>query len=1367
MKRSAFCCATPIQSFAGKRKGTTRYLWLCTVLVVGLLPTVAQAKLFRAVGINFDQDCKGSNYNYGSNFGNVDWYLSHYPVVLMKKGPALGAVDGGTNCMEFAYLGCPAGTTWHGWIPKYGEFCRVPSSTPSKPPAPNPKAAGGCNCQEQKGGQGQGDPINTGNGNLYESQADYRGSGPFPLRFTRHYNSLDFHIGQRPAGYNWTNTYDRWITTSGSTVTVHRPNGRAYPFPQTAAGVTATSDADVNGRLTPLSNGWRYLDSADQTETYNSSGQLIAIADRAGYTQTLSYDSGGHLTTVTGPYGRTLTFTYNGAGRIATLTDPAGNTWQYGYDSNGNLTSVTDPLGNERQYLYGDGTFPHALTGIVDASGSRYATWSYDSQGRATLAELAGGADKTAVAYNSSGGATITEPSGLVQTNSFTTLLGVPEVSANSFSCPTCNGLSRKLTYDSSGNLTAFTDRNGHTTTYTYNSRNLQTSRTEAAGTPQARTITTTWDTPYRLPTQIQAPGRTTTYTYDSRGRLTQKTVTDTASGTTRTWTYGYGPGEDGVPGRLATVTDPLGHTTTYRYNSQGERTAITNALGQTTQITAYDADGRPLTVVGPNGLTTTLTYDADGRLTSRDRGGQTTSYRYNAVGKLSRVTLPDGSALTFSYDGAHRLTGIADSLGDHITYTLDASGNRVRTDAYDGNGKLSRSVQRVYNALNRLVKQIGAQGQTTTYAYDGDGDRTARTNPLGQTTTYTYDGLNRLTQRTDADGGVTRYDYNALNQLLSVTDPRGLETTYQDDAFGDRIHQSSPDTGTTTETYDADGNVLTRTDAKGQTTTYTYDALNRVTGITYADGSTLTNSYDTCPNGIGRRCQSTLSNGTTASWSYDGHGQVTGRFADIPVGRTDVRLSTTYRYDTAGRLRTMTYPSGLTVTYHYDAAGHLSGLDLNGQPYIANATYAPFGPVTGWDWSNGRVEQRTYNTDGQLTSATLGSGQRTFSYDAAGNITGISGPNTAQSLTYDALNRLTGDSESGKRNDSLAWTYDADGNRLTQDSNGTDTRYRIATASNRLRAVGGTAYRYDADGNLISDGVHTYGYDARNRLTTVDGGATATYLYNALGQRVEKQALLPAPRSSTGRAHASARALAVTTNRVSTTVLFAYDTRGHLIGEYDDRGDPIEETVYLGNLPVATVRDGTPYAIETDQLGAPRVITSPSGTVVWRWNSGPFGTGQPDERPSGGKRFVYNLRFPGQYYDAETGHDYNYSRDYDPALGRYTESDPDGLYAGINTYAYVGGNPVTMIDPAGLLGEGDGKGIFLPGAPTPSTCLERGETCQHRALRGEAECVAHTGELNAANCGDWWDNWAERCFEKQAPRCHKKPKPKKPCPGG
>ncbi len=212
-------------------------------------------------------------------------------------------------------------------------------------------------------------------------------------------------------------------------------------------------------------------------------------------------------------------------------------------------------------------------------------------------------------------------------------------------------------------------------------------------------------------------------------------------------------------------------------------------------------------------------------------------------------------------------------------------------------------------------------------------------------------------------------------------------------------------------------------------------------------------------------------------------------------------------------------------------------------------------------------------------------------------------------------------------------------------------------------------AFTYDAAGNTASIAGVPLSYNQNGRLTSLNvNNAQINYLYNALGQMIAK---------SVG----------------GVTTVLTYDEAGHLLGEYSPTTGLIQETVWMGDTPIATIQPTTGgsgltlYYVHTDNLNTPRIITRPSdNTPMWAWTIDPFGTTAALQNPYGAGNFVYNLRFPGQYYQAETGIFQNYYRDYFPGIGRYLESDPIGLNRGsYSTYAYVGGNPVSLVDPYGL----------------------------------------------------------------------------------
>lgn len=124
-----------------------------------------------------------------------------------------------------------------------------------------------------------------------------------------------------------------------------------------------------------------------------------------------------------------------------------------------------------------------------------------------------------------------------------------------------------------------------------------------------------------------------------------------------------------------------------------------------------------------------------------------------------------------------------------------------------------------------------------------------------------------------------------------------------------------------------------------------------------------------------------------------------------------------------------------------------------------------------------------------------------------------------------------------------------------------------------------------------------------------------------------------------------------------------------------------------LLNANVVAAPAPTIYYVQNDQLGTPREVVDSNNVEVWRWEGDAYGNERPNQDPSNtGNAFVFNLRYPGQYYDTETGRMYNGWRDYDPAVGRYVQSDPFGLLGGQwSTYGYVNGNPTNAIDPSGM----------------------------------------------------------------------------------
>ena len=965
---------------------------------------------------------------------------------------------------------------------------------------------------------------------------------------------------------------------------------------------------------------------------------------------------------------------------MSQMTDPAGGVYHYSYDANRNLVGVVYPDGASKTYWYnesantGGTNLPNALTGITDESAVRYATYKYNSTGLAVNTQHAGGVESYTFTYPSPGhSATVVDPLGTSRSYAFQQILSADEDSSQQQPAASGSGtVTQSETYDPNGNPATQTDFNGDVTHYVYDfTRNLETSRTEAYGTPQARTITTSWDPNWRQPDLITEPNRTTAFTYDSMGNALTKTITDTSvtPNVARTRTYTY----DSY-GRMLSAQGPrtdLNSTTTYAYYTCttgyqcGQVQTITDALGHITTFNTYDAHGQPLTVTDPNGVVTTLTYDTRLRLTSRQIGSETTSYSYYPTGLLQTVTLPDLSTITYAYDAAHRLTDVTDGLGDHIHYTLDNMGNRTAENTYDPSSTLKRTHTRVINTLDELSKDVNAAGTaavTTTLTYDNNGNVLSSAAPLSRNTSDQYDALNRLTKITDPNAGISQFTYDANDNLATVKDPRNLTTTYTHDGFGDVTQLVSPDTGTTLSTYDSGGNLKTTTDARGAVATYSYDALNRVTQVAYSD-QTINFSYDAGTNGVGRLTGAADAN-HSMSWTYDPLGRVIGK--GQTVGATIQSVG--YAYSN-GDLISLITPSGQTVTYGYNNH-RITAVSVNGTTILSGVTYDPFGPANAWTWGNATTTSRSFDEDGNPSQLITAGVTNSYTVDYASRITAISDSGLASNswtFGYDLLDRVNSGASTAITE---GYTYDANSNRLTT-TGAVPSTETIATTSNKLASTTGTparTYSYDAAGNTLGYGSNTYTFNQRGRMNeaTVFGGVT-TYVYNALGQLIQKS-------GSAG------------------TTLLMYDESGHILGEYTGTGTLIQETIWMGDTPIATLQpNGSSvaiYYIHSDHLGTPRKITRPSDNgLMWRWDPDTFGSLTPNTNPAGLGTFNYNLRFPGQYSLNESGLYYNYYRDYDPSMGRFIESDPVGLAAGSpSTYAYVDGDPLNLVDALGLI---------------------------------------------------------------------------------
>ena len=810
-----------------------------------------------------------------------------------------------------------------------------------------------------------------------------------------------------------------------NTKIITRPNGAAHTFE--LIGSTWTNELDPSVTLEQSGGNWIFTDTQDSRETYNSAGQLVSITYRNGQTESLAYDltvaQGGDddsetLDKVIGPFGHALSFTYVN-GMLDSVTTPDGAI-EYTYDADDNLIAATFPDATDRGYVYEEDNFPNHLTGIIDENDDRFATWDYDENGWAILSEHAGGKERVQFAYHADGSTTVTTGGGASRTYTFTTAQGQRRLeSVTGDICSTCSqGNIKSREYDNNGFLSEVTDWNDNVTQMTRNGRGLIETLVEAHGSTEERTTATTWHSTYRIPTQVASPKNVTDYTHDANGNILTATIS--GGGKSRVWTFTYNANGQPltVDGPRTDVSDvtALEYYTCSTGGECGQLKKVTNALGHVTNYDSYDTAGRLTQMTDPNGLQTSYAYDLRGRLltvteTPTAGAARVTSMTYDDAGQLQTYTLPNGTVLTYTYSDAHYLTSVTDNLGNSISYDYDAMGNLTDEDTKDPQNALKQSMDYVVDQNYRL-ESLTHGPVSTDLTYDLVGNLTQETDGNNAQTQYVYDALNRLDTTTDALSGVTDYGYDDHDNITQVIAPNGATTGFAYDQLDNLLSETSPDRGTVTYTYDDAGNRLTQTDARNITGTYAYDALNRPISINYPNtAENVTFAYDHAGSeGLGR-LRSISDQVGTITLSYNEFGEVTVDQRQIG----SFTYTTSYQYDAAGNVSQIVYPSGRVADYTRNALGQVTAIasTKNGtqKTIVSNATYEPFGPLSGITYGNARTFSYDHRADYRVDSFSAGAiVDKTYDYDVAGNISKIIDnveSDKTQQFGYDALDRL------------------------------------------------------------------------------------------------------------------------------------------------------------------------------------------------------------------------------------------------------------------------------------------------------------------------------------------------------------------------
>lgn len=342
--------------------------------------------------------------------------------------------------------------------------------------------------------------------------------------------------------------------------------------------------------------------------------------------------------------------------------------------------------------------------------------------------------------------------------------------------------------------------------------------------------------------------------------------------------------------------------------------------------------------------------------------------------------------------------------------------------------------------------------------------------------------------------------------------------------------------------------------------------------------------------------------------------------------------------------------------------------------------------------------------------------------YDERGNLLQRSLQGRVIGYRYDGLDRLQEETAPGNQRLLL----DADGNRL---ADGRST-YSVAQGGQRLAMRDGVALVHGPAGHLLADRTWRGGrwvqrqfdwtLDGQIKTVRLDGKTVATYHYNEARQRTRKTLATP-----------PVGVPAITLYRYDPAGLLTLEVAGAAVqapGVSVMPGQVLVRYLWQDAVPVAVVwppmTPGNPNAsterivyLHTDHLNTPRRASDARGVLVWQWISDAYGSSAPEEDPDqDGRPTTIHLRFPGQYFDVESGLHYNWNRYYDPQVGRYTQPDPIGLQGGINSYGYVAGNPMSFVDPMGLdrWGAEGGRGIVY-------TQMDLGRTAYYDAFSGDS----------------------------------------------
>lgn len=1019
------------------------------------------------------------------------------------------------------------------------------------------------------------------------------------------------------------------ITVKASTATPGKCKPVGDPVDCATGNLTETqTDFAIGGRGVGL----------DLTRTYSAQAAAASSLGIFGYGWTNSFgdkltsEEAGAKQTLTEASGGTVTFTKSGAAYLApswskdvlagsteagfTLTLPSQTREKF--NGSGRLESVADRNGNETTLAYnGSGK----LETITDPTG-RKITLTYNAEG---LVEKAKDPMSHEVKYAYEG-----------KTLKSVTLPG--EASP-----------SWQFKYDASRRMTQITDGRGGKTTNEYDASNRVIAQTD----PMERKTTFEYSAFHTRITN-KATGAVTDEWFTSNNQPVSVTRgSGTAAATTTSFTYT-------VAGLLASRTDGNGHTWSYGYDADGNRTSEVDPLEHETKW-AYNEAHQVLSETKPSGERTTIVRDANGNPETVSRPApeaetQTVSYEYGPHGELEAMTDPLGNAWSYEYDSHGDLKAETGPEGDERSWAYDEDSRLISATSPRGNeegaeaAKFTTSIER--DPQGRPLKVTDPLEGATKYAYDAGGNVESVTDPNGRKTKFTYDAGNERTKAEQPNGAVEETGYDGAGQVTSQTDGNKQKTTYARNVLEQPVEVIDRLERKTTETFDAAGNLKAKEDPDGRTTIYSYDNANRLKEVSYSDGVTPKASFGYDKDGN----LTSLSDGTGEStYEYD----QLGRLTHSEDGNGD---TVSWEYNLGNEPVGLTYPNGKSISRLYDKAGRLES-------------------VTDW---LGNTTSFAYNKDSDLTTTTFPAGTGDtdeYAFDRAGRMSGVTmkkGAETLASLSYardkaGQLESLISKGLPGAEEESFA--YD-ENERLKTAGAGS---YEYDNANNLTKAPG-TTNAFDKASQLESATGATFTYDKEGERTkrTPSGGPATTYEYDQAGNltAVERPEEGEIPAIAESFAYDGTGLLASRTVGLSTQHLTWDSSEGLPLLLSDG-----ENSYVYGpdGLAIEQISSGeAPTYLHHDQLGSTRLLTNSSGEVAGSTTFAPYGAiaGQTGSASS-------PLGFAGQYTLGQSGLQYLRARFYDPATAQFMTVDP--LVEGTRgPYFYAGGNPLSYYDPIG-----------------------------------------------------------------------------------